>query len=66
MRGNVPSMLNLWFAAGVGTLAGSENIIRSMVHVVETFALEEGKCKNHIRAKLLIEKQLRYTSGKYL
>lgn len=48
MRGSVPSMLSLWFAAGVGTLAGSENIIRSMVHVVETFALEEGKWKNFI------------------
>lgn len=42
MRGSVPNMPNLWFAAGVGTLAGSENIIRNIVHVVETFVLEEG------------------------
>lgn len=54
MRGSVPSMLSLWFAAGMGTLAGSENIIRSMVHVVETFVLEEGKWKNFISLLILL------------
>lgn len=42
MRGNVPNMPNLWLAAGVGMLAGSENIIRNMVHVVETLVLDGG------------------------
>lgn len=34
----MPSLLRLWFAAGVVTFAGSENMILNMVHVVETLA----------------------------
>lgn len=38
IKGNVPSLLRLWFAAGVLRFAGSENMILNMVHVVETWA----------------------------
>lgn len=41
IKGKVPSLLRLWFAAGVVRFAGSENMILNMVHVVETFVLKE-------------------------
>lgn len=39
IKGMVPSLLRLWFRPGAVRFAGSENIILSIVHVVETFVL---------------------------
>lgn len=41
IRGRVPSLLRLWLGPGVVRFAGSENMILSMVHVVETFLLKK-------------------------
>lgn len=48
IKGKVPSLLRLWFAAGVVRFAGSENMILNMVHVVETFVLEKKTCKTQL------------------
>lgn len=37
IKGKVPSLPRLWLGPGVARFAGSENIILSIVHVVETF-----------------------------
>lgn len=37
IKGKVPSLPRLWLRPGVARFAGSENIILSIVHVVETF-----------------------------
>lgn len=43
IKGKVPSLPRLWLGPGVARFAGSENIILSIVHVVETFGLNTKK-----------------------
>lgn len=46
IKGKVPSLLRLWFGPGVVRFAGSENMILSMVHVVETFESKKKKVES--------------------